>query len=103
MSGQTQRGYSEELPDDNADFTDRGAPLKQYDPKLMCARSRFEGERTPRNEWNRRVRTKPSLEHQGQVYPNVTEAYVPIMHMMLGKMVQEKNRANLQRFRELTL
>ena len=24
LSGQTQKGYSEELPDDNADFTDRG-------------------------------------------------------------------------------
>ena len=36
-------GYSEELPDDNADFTDRGAPLWQYDPKIMRARSRFEG------------------------------------------------------------
>ena len=62
MSGQTQKGYSEELPDDNADFTDRGAPLRQYDPKLMRARSRFEGVRTPRNDWNRRLRTKTSLE-----------------------------------------
>ncbi len=26
-----------------ADFTDRGAPLRQHDPKLMRARSRFEG------------------------------------------------------------
>ena len=38
------------LPDDNADFTDRGALLRQYDPKLMRARSRFEGVSTPRNE-----------------------------------------------------
>ena len=27
-----------------------GAPLRQYDPKLMRARSRFEGVSTPRNE-----------------------------------------------------
>ena len=39
-----------------------GAPLRQYDPKLMRARSRFEGVRTPRNEWNRRLQTKTSLE-----------------------------------------
>ena len=26
LSGQTQKGYSEQVPDDNADFTDRGAP-----------------------------------------------------------------------------
>ena len=63
LSGQTQKGYSEELPDDNADFTDRGgAPLKQYDPKIMRSRSRFEGVSTPRNEWNRRLQTKTSLE-----------------------------------------
>ena len=58
----TQKGYSEELPDDSADFTDSGAPLRQYDQKLMRARSRFEGVRTPRNDWNRRLRTKTSLE-----------------------------------------
>ena len=63
LSGQTQKGYSEELPDDNADFTDRGgAPLKQYDPKIMRSRSRFEGVSTPRNEWDRRLQTKTSLE-----------------------------------------
>ena len=39
-----------------------GAPLKQYDPTLTRARSRFEGVRTPRNDWNRRLRTKTSLE-----------------------------------------
>ena len=61
--GQTQKGYSEQLPDDNADFTDRGGgPLKQYYPKIMRARSRFEGVSTPRNEWNRRLQTKASLE-----------------------------------------
>ena len=62
LSGQTQKGYSEELPDDNGGFTDRGAPLRQYDPKLMRTRSRFEGVNTPRNEWNRRLRTKTSLK-----------------------------------------
>ena len=30
--------------------TDRGVPLRQYDPKLIRARSRFEGVSTPRNE-----------------------------------------------------
>ena len=63
-----------------------GAPLRQYDPKLMRARSRFEGESTPTNEWNMRLRrTLRSNKHQGQVHPNVTEVYVPIIHMMLGK------------------
>ena len=38
-----------------------GAPLRQCDPKLMCARSRFEGVSTSRNEWNRRLQTKTSL------------------------------------------
>ena len=57
-----EKGYSEELPDDNADFTDRGAPLWQYDPKIMRARSRLEGVSTPRNEWNRRPLTKTALE-----------------------------------------
>ena len=61
LSEQTKKkGYSEELPDDNADFTDRGAPLWQYDPKIMRARSRFLS--PPRNEWNRRLQTKMSLE-----------------------------------------
>ena len=36
--------------------------MRQYDPKLMRARSRFEGVSTPRNEWNRRLQTIPSLE-----------------------------------------
>ena len=58
----THKAYSEELPDDNADFTDRGSSLRQYDPKLMRTRSRFEGVNTPRNEWNRRLRTKTALE-----------------------------------------
>ena len=68
VSDQTRKGYNEESRDDNADATDRGVPLRQYDPKLICARSRFEGISTPRNEWNRRLRTKTdSNKHQGQV------------------------------------
>ena len=47
---------------DNADSTDRGVPLKQYDPKLLRALSTFEGVSSPRNEWNRRLRTKAALE-----------------------------------------
>ena len=39
-----------------------GVPLRQYDPRLMRARSRFEGVRTPRNDWNRRLRTKTAVE-----------------------------------------
>ena len=39
-----------------------GVPWKQCDPTLMRARSRFKGVRTPRNEWNRRLQTKTSLE-----------------------------------------
>ena len=35
--GKLEKGYSEELPDDNADFTDRGAPLKQHDPTYARA------------------------------------------------------------------
>ena len=36
--------------------------MRQYDPKLICACSRLEGVSTPRNEWTRRLRTKPALE-----------------------------------------
>ena len=43
-----KKGYSEGLPDENADFTDRGeGALRQYDPKLIRARSWFEGVRCP--------------------------------------------------------
>ena len=79
--------------------------MRQYDPKLMRARSRFEGVRTPRNEWNRRLRTKTSLDQtQRTIHPNVTEVYVAIIHMMLGKDgSRKKKRANLLRFRELIL
>ena len=31
--GQTQKGYSEQLPDDNADFTDRGGAFVAVRPK----------------------------------------------------------------------
>ena len=61
VSSQTQKGYSEESRDHNADSTDRGVTLRQYDPKLIRARSRFMGS-TPRNEWKRRLRTKTALE-----------------------------------------
>ena len=59
--------------------------MKQYDPTLMRARSRFEGVSTPRNEWNMHLQKLRSNKHQGRVHPNVTEVYVPIIDMMLGK------------------
>ena len=34
LSGQTQKGYSEELPDDNADFTDRGGAFEAVRPNV---------------------------------------------------------------------
>ena len=40
----------------------RGVPLRQYDPKLIRARCWCEGVSTPRNEGNRRLRTKTALE-----------------------------------------
>ena len=49
-----------------------GAPLWQYDPKIMRARSRFEGVSTPRNEWNRRLQTKASLEQTSVSYTHLT-------------------------------
>ena len=83
--------------------------MRQHDPKLMRARSRFEGVSTPRNEWNRRLRTKTALEQQSsrtctskreegksRHHPRGANAkmgvYVPIMHMMQGK---DGPRANL--------
>ena len=101
LSEQTQKGYSVEGPDDNADFIDRGAPWRQYDPKLMRARSRFEGVRRPVTigigVYGRNLR---SNKHQGQVHPYVTEVYVPIIHMMLGKdgPRQKKNRQTYNGF-----
>ena len=62
LSGQTRKGCSEESRDDNADSTDRAVPLRRYYPKRIRARSRFEGVSTPRNEWNRRLRTKTAVE-----------------------------------------
>ena len=116
-SGQTQKSYSEESRDDNADSTDRGVPLRQYDPKLIRARSWFEGVSTPRNEWNRRLWTKTTLEQASRTSTSKrqdensrrhprganakTGAYVPIMHMMQGKDSPRKNRANLRRFCKL--
>ena len=96
LSGQTRKCYSEESRDDNADSTDRRVPLKQYDPKLIRARSWFEGVSTPSNEkigvYGRKLR---SNKHQGQVHPNVKrktktsptwrERQFPIIHMMQGK------------------
>ena len=52
----------------------------------------------PRNEWNRRLRTKLAVEHQGQVHLNVSRntktspawreredgVYVPIIHTIQG-------------------
>ena len=103
VSEQTQKGYREESPDDNADSTDGGAPLRQYNPKPIRARCRFEGvcpEMSGIGVYGRKLR---SNKHQGQVHPHVTGAYVPVIHMMQGKDGPRKNRANLQRFRELIL
>ena len=88
----------------------------QYDPKIMRARSRFEGVSTPRNEWNRRLRTKTALEQQSsrtctferkegksRHHPRGANAkmrvHVPVLRMIQGK---DGPRANLQRFCELT-
>ena len=38
------------------------APFRQYYPKRIRARSRFEGVSTPRNVWNRGLRTKTAVE-----------------------------------------
>ena len=79
-----------------------GVPFRQYDPKLIRVRSRFEGVSTPRNEWNSLLRTKTALEQQSsrtrtfkreeeksRHHPRGANAnmgiYVPIMHMMQGK------------------
>ena len=62
LSGQTRKVYSEESRDDNADATHRVVPLRWYYPKRIRSRSKFEGVSTPRNEWNRRLRTKIAVE-----------------------------------------
>ena len=72
LSGQTRKGYCEESRDDNADSTEGGVPLREYDPKLIRARSWFEGVSTPKNAkigvYGRKLR---SNKHQGQLHPNV--------------------------------
>ena len=75
--------------------------MKQYDPKLLRALSTFEGVSTPRNEWNRRLRTKAALEQTSRTSTSKREeeiskhhprgantntgVYVPIIHMMQAK------------------
>ena len=75
--------------------------MRRYDPKLICARSWFEGVRKPRNEWNRRLRTKIALEQTSRTSTSKREeeksrhhprganaktgVYVPIIHVMQGK------------------
>ena len=101
-----EKGYSEELPDDNADFTDRGAPLWQYDPNIMRARSRFEGVSSPRNEWNRRLQTKTSLEQTSRTSTSKRYGGICSHHTHdAGKgWSKKKNKlGNLQRFHELIL
>ena len=46
-SGQTKKSYSEESQDDNADSTDRGVPLRQYDPKLIRSGNNRQGHVPP--------------------------------------------------------
>ena len=65
---------------DNADSTDRGVPLKQYDPKLLRALSTFEGVSTPRNEWNRRLRTKAALEQTSRTSTSKREEEISKHH-----------------------
>ena len=105
VSGQTQKGYSEKSPDDNADSTNRGAPLRQYDPKLTRARSRFEGVSTPKNEWNRRLRTKTALEQTSRTSTSKRDGGICSHHThdTWERCSKTKNRANLQRFCELIL
>ena len=118
-SRQTKKGYSEESRDDNAGSTNRETPSRQYDRKLLRARSWFEGVSTPRNEkigvYGQKLR---SNKHQGQVHPNVKwkiktspawrereDGGICSHHTHdAGKRWSEKtSRANLQRFCELIL
>ena len=101
LSGQTRKGYSEESRDDDADSTDKAVHLRRYYPKRTRARSGFEGVGTPRNEWNRRLRTKIALEQTSRTSTSKREeeksrhhprganaktgVYVPIIHVMQGK------------------
>ena len=112
VSGQTRKGYNEESRDDNADSIDRGVLLRQHDPTLIRARSRFEGVSTPRNEWNRRLRTKSPVEQTSRTSTSKREEEnqditrvartrrrgicSPHTHDAGGKMVQEKKNGNNQ-------
>ena len=87
LSGQTQKGYSEELPDDNADFTDRGGAFEVVRPNVNARALQVWGslvrpETSVIGVYRRNIR---SNKHQGRVHPNVTEVYVSIIDMMLGK------------------
>ena len=105
VSRQTQKGYSEESRDDNADSTDRGAPLRQYDPKLIRARSRFEGVSTPRNKRNRRLRTNTALEQTSRASTSERDGGICSHHTHDAgeRWSKKKIRVNLQRFCELIL
>ena len=83
-----------------------GALLKQYDPKIMRSRSRFEGVSTPRNEWDRRLQTKTSLEQTSRT--STSKRYVGTCsdhtHDAGKGWSKTKNKSgNLQRFYELIL
>ena len=78
-----KKGYSEELPDDNADFTDRGGAYEAVRPNINARALLVYS--TPRNEWTMHLQKLRSNKHQGRVHPNVTEVYVSIIHVMLGK------------------
>ena len=108
LSDQTRKGCSEESRDDNADSTDRGVPVRQYDPKLIRPRSRFEGVRTPTTELNGRLRTKTALEQTSRTGTYKGDKEIPRHHLRganaktgykfpsytrcRGKMTQEKKR-----------
>ena len=115
LSGQTRKGYSEEPRDDNADTNYRGMPWRQYDPKLIRSRSRFEGVGTPRNEWNRCLRKKTTLQQTRTSTSKRDEKKSALRERKDGGTCshnthdagkegpRKKNWANLQRFRELIL
>ena len=117
LSGQTRKGCSEESRDDNADSTDRAVPLRRYYPKRIRARSRFERVSTPRNEWNRRLRTKSPVEQTSRTSTSKREEENQDItrvartrrrgtcshhtHDAGERWSKKKNRANLQWFCEL--
>ena len=66
--------------------------MRQYDPKLVRARSWFEGVSKPRNEGDRRLQRQlhPNVKRRIEPTPAWRErgeggVHVPIMHMMQGK------------------